>query len=67
MPTVMWALITEQLVPSALGRLPNMMSTVILDFLNEEERCEFIYSCQLLSDAFPSHDGSPDEWLLTTN
>ena len=58
MPTVLYALITEQLVPSASGSLQNRMSTGTLDFLHEEERCEF--GCQQLSDALPSHDDSPE-------
>ena len=56
---MLYALITEQLVPSASGGLPNIMSTVNLDFYMRN-RGTYEFSCQLLSDALPSHDGSPE-------
>ena len=46
--TVLYALITEQLVPSASGGLPNMMSTVNLDLYMRNRDVNLVVNCSVM-------------------
>ena len=46
--TVLFALITEQLVPSASGGLPNLMSTVNLDFYIRNRGVNLVVNCSVM-------------------